>query len=148
MLPSCSRAIALGLALLVVPACGGDDTAAVDYCETVRGFEAQSDTFSALFEADDPDPKDVETAYRAIGAQIDALAAHPPAEIEAEVTAMAGAMHQLITLFERNNWDLASVYQSDDLGAFLDLMDSDAISGAQERLEQYSEETCGIGTGS
>ena len=37
---------------------------------------------------------------------------------------------------------------SDDLSTIVTLMDSDAISTADERLEQYSEETCGIDTGS
>jgi len=139
----------LTLGLLAVTSCSSDAaTSSADYCEMIRTYQADSDTYGDVFDAATPDPAAVEAAFRAISAHIDALSAKAPASIKTDVAAMSDATHQLIDLFEKYDWDSVALAQSDDLEALSTLMDSDAINSANERLEQYSEETCGIDAGS
>ena len=119
-----------------------------DYCALITSYEADTDAYGGVLDSDNPDPAEVETAFRAIAARVDALEQQAPASIKSDVSAMADATRQLIDLFEKYDWDVAALMASDDLSTIVTLMDSDAISTADERLEQYSEETCGIDTGS
>lgn len=139
----------LGIGLLSITACGGDEGASpAEYCSMISAYEAESETYSAVFDTDNPDPAAVEAAFEAMGAQIDGLEKNAPSEIKAEVSAMADATRQLAAIFEKNDWDAAKIFASDDFAELMELMNSDDISAADERLEQYAEETCGLNAGS
>ena len=107
-----SHSLAIGLALVfgtLAVGCGDDEASSADYCALITSYEADTDAYGGVLDSDNPDPAEVETAFRAIAARVDALEQQAPASIKSDVSAMADATRQLIDLFEKYDWDVAAL---------------------------------------
>ena len=71
-----SHSLAIGLALVfgtLAVGCGDDEASSADYCALITSYEADTDAYGGVLDSDNPDPAEVETAFRAIAARVDAL---------------------------------------------------------------------------
>lgn len=139
----------LVLAGTVLAACGGDDKAGGSsteaYCERVKAYKAETEAFDKVFESDDVPTADVmKQAFTTAQKGAKDLLKGVPSEIKADATLVSKGMDEMVALFEKHDWDIMALAASDDLEAFNTLIEDTDIEAASDRLDEFSEKTCGI----
>ena len=121
------------------PASGGD------YCARIQAYKDTSDSFDSVFASDEvPQPAAVEEAFTTMQAMVHDLQNGAPAEIKADVDTMATSIDEVVALFSQYNWDLMALSTSPDMAALQEKLDGAEMQAVSDRLDAYSEGTCGI----
>lgn len=147
--------IAIGLtvaATTILGACGDDSSksgSASSYCDRIKDYKTKSDSFDALFGGSEiPKAEDVKAAYTTMQSMVHDLQDGAPAEIKADVDTMATTVDSIVTIFSKYDWDLMTLSTSEDWAALVEQLDGEEMQAVTDRLDAYSEDTCGIPTGS
>ena len=146
--------IAIGLtvaATSVLAACGDDSSSkggsAASYCDRIKAYKTTSDSFDTLFNGSEvPKADDVKNAYTTMQTMVHDLQSGAPAEIKADVDTMAGTVDSIDGIFSKYNGDLMALSNSDDWVALQTQLDNPEMQAVTDRLDAYSENTCGIPT--
>jgi hypothetical protein len=143
--------LGLGLSLVAgtLTACGSDSggSSAASYCSRIQAYKDKSDTFDAIFDGDEPPAKaDMEKAFTTMQTMVKDLKKGAPEEIKSDVALVSGGVDELVTLFEKYDWDIVALVSSPDADAMQATFDSAELQTAQENLDEYSLKECGIKT--
>jgi hypothetical protein len=90
-----------------------------------------------------PDPAEMAAAFAEFEDIMDQAVDAAPDEIEDDVRLVAGAAKGFIEVLSDADFDLFQIDPSDERVA---LIDSDEVNAANERIEEYNREVCGIET--
>ncbi len=128
------RVVVAGLvmsALALLPACGGDDTAAsgdtTKYCDAVRSTQG-----SLAGDVQDP------TAAKAAVHAFDQLVSTAPSAIKGDVRTVAGLIDKIASADPSDENGVADLFAAALDPAFL---------AASKRMQQFTQEQCGIDLG-
>lgn len=142
-------AAAVAAASLLV-ACGSDSgsSGALDtdtYCAKIKEYKAKASGFDSIFSSDTPDAKATETAFTTMQEMLQTLTDTAPAEIKTDVSTVNDATKELIAIFAKYEWDVAKLATATDDATKLQAIMSDTkVSEASDRLDTFSQDTCGI----
>jgi hypothetical protein len=141
--------LGLGLTLtaLTLTACGGDDESSggKTYCQRIEAMQAQGDAFDELFTGTEPpSAEDTEKAFTTMQKALKAMGKGAPEEIAADVATMTKGMDDLVKALDENKWDFEAALTGPDAEKIGALLESSEMEAASDRLEKYSEETCGL----
>lgn len=143
--------IALGLTLVAttaLAACGDDSSSggsAASYCDRIKAYKTTSDSFDSVFSGNEvPKAEDVEKAFTTMQTMVNDLKEGAPAEIKADVDTMATTIDSVVTLFAKYEWDLMAISASPDMAALQEQLGGEEMNAVSDRLDAYSENTCGI----
>ena len=147
--------LAIGLTIAatsVLAACGDDSSksgSAASYCDRIKAYKDTSDSFDTVFSGNEvPKADDVEKAFTTMQSMVHDLQSGAPTEIKADVDTMAATFDSVVALFSQYDWDLMALSTSADMAALQEQLDGEEMQAVTERLDAYSENTCGIPTGS
>jgi ABC-type Zn uptake system ZnuABC Zn-binding protein ZnuA len=142
--------LGLTLAAMTIGACGGDsesgggDSAAA-YCARIQAYKDETDKLDAIFDGDEPPSSDdLKKAFTTAQDMVQDLAKRAPAEIKSDATLMSGNIDELVKVFEKYDWDIVALASSPDMEALDSIMSSTEADAASERLDKFSETSCGI----
>ena len=138
-------ALAAAGALIALAGCGGDDEnsgASGDYCNLIRSYEEENNALDSAFE--DVTPESLEEGMNAIKPMLENLRDQAPAEIEDDVNMMADALLSMIAIFEQYDYDIMQIATAPEFAELQATMEGDDVAAAEENLERYEEEVCGL----
>lgn len=137
MIRTMRTALAAGLVLGALAACSNDEPG--DFCTLAGTVEdAQAEVDRGLSSGD---PAEIErTITAAIAAGRDAVSVAPP-EIADDARAAVDGQDELARILADYDWDLTAASADPDLGA---LMSDQEVAAANDRLETYLFDECGI----
>lgn len=144
------KAIALTAGALMlasfVTACGDEEKGGPtgDYCTKIRAYEAKAEELDAVFGGEDTEA--AAAAFREMQSMVADLAASAPSEIADDVKLMSSGINQMVAVLEKYDYDFMALATAPEAEEFMNAMNSEEMAAAGERLEQYSEEVCGIQT--
>lgn len=144
-----SIAIAAGLAAaLALVACGDDDEAgsgsSSDYCTLIVSIYEKFDVIDATLSSSDSSPADAEAAINDVKSMIAQLRSAAPAEIKADVEAMATATLRMFEILAEYDYDEMVTDTAPESAEMLELFNSAEYEAASERLNDYEDATCDI----
>lgn len=149
-----STTLLLGAALAttVLVACGDDDSTSgssdADYCARIAAYRAEADGLDAVFASDTPDPAATEDAFTSMQTMVNDLQDGAPSEIADDVDTMAGAIDNVVTIFSKYDWDFTKLAAAPEFVQLQEDLSGPEMEAASTRLTEYSQSTCGIGSGS
>ena len=148
----------LAASVLTLAACGSDDTSADDttaetastgaggdFCDLVQSFYDTSTTLDAAFSSGDP--AQVEAALAELKPILEGLRDGAPADLKDAAAAQTGGILELITIFEQYEYDVDTASTSPEFTDLNARMTTDEMATAQEQLNAYDAEVCGIDNG-
>jgi hypothetical protein len=139
---------------LLLAACSGDDNgvggdggtaggdAASAYCTAVAGAKADVDRLDAL--ADATTPEETEALFQGGVDAINRMADETPDEIADEFAIVVPAFEELLSVLSDADWDVAAVAADPEAQALLAEFDSGEVSDAQDAIDVFTEQECGI----
>lgn len=145
-------AIGAFAAVSLLAACGGDDSSnggAVsdeEFCTMIQNYKDKADSFDSAFNSDDP--KDIETAFTTMQGILHDLDDAAPSGVKEDLGTMVGVIDRMIEIFDQYDWDFTKLAMAPEFEELSTQLDGDEMNAASDRLDQYSEEVCGIESGS
>ncbi len=140
--------VVLAAASALLVSCGGDDDdggggeAAGDYCDALAAVKAASDEAAPTLEDGEATPAETEEAFTLIQGTFEDWSAAAPEEIAEDVERVVNATDQFVDALAAVDFD---VLQLDEEA--LTLLDEPETTEAQDRINAYGEEQCGITLG-
>ncbi len=139
-------------ATALLAACGDDDKKSSDgasgsiddYCERVRTYEATSDELDSVFDNPNATGDDVRPAFETMAGMANDLEDGAPAEISADLATVNGAVNRMMDIFEQYDWDFDALQTAPEGAELSTLMESAEVTSAQDRLDVWALDTCGI----
>ena len=127
-------------------ACGDDEKSSGtdDYCARITKFKSDADSYNMDFGTATPD--ELEAGFTAMVESLKSLQDGAPASIAADVKLEVQATEQMIEIFAAYEWDGAALMSDADNQKLQELMTSDALATANDRLEQFYADECGGST--
>jgi len=133
---------------------GGSDTTAAsnggtgdftEYCALIQQYMDDSDSMDEVFNAEQPDPAEMENALNTMKAQLQDLADQAPDEIADDVNTVNGATGEMIALFESVDYDVTKLAtDSEAIAKFQELTANTEFNDAASRLDAWGVEQCGF----
>lgn len=120
-------------------------TPQTDFCTLVSAFKATND---ALGDVVGDDPSQARAAMKRIITQVEVLQERAPANVKADVDAVAGYLKQFDSLLASIGYDLASASGNTQLADDFVALNSDELNAARERLANYTTVECGSSSSS
>lgn len=135
-------------AVALLGACGDDKKSSGggnDYCARIVAFKAKSEAFNPDFA--NGTPEDLKAAFTGMANELHAMQDGAPAEIAADVKVEVDYIDAMIELLDKYNWDVTASMSDEDYQRLGEINSDTAVSDANDHLKAYSEETCGIPSG-
>lgn len=143
-----TRFVALFASLVVLSAagltaCGGDDgdDGATDYCTAARTFSDGFDEFENAFEQDPESMRRAMTNVRQLVADFGRSA---PAEIRDDMNWVTAAFNTVIDTLDRFDYDFMALAGDPEAIERLGALDSPEFAAAADRVDEFTERTCGF----
>lgn len=144
MMRRTARGVAMALVtglVMVGAACGGDDGgSSSSFCDTVEDAQADFAELDTL----DTTGAGFEEAFTKADDAFAEMADNAPDEIKDDMQLLAGAMSDLITVFEDADWDFAALVSDPEAAAKLEVLDSEEYQTASDNVAQYAKDECGV----
>ena len=142
--------LGLGLSLVAgtLTACGGDSSSSAEsYCARIQAFEDKSDSLDVLFDGDAAPSNDaMKDAFTTVQKMLADLKKGAPKEIESDVALVSGGIDDIVTVFEKYDWDIVALVESPDAAGLDAAFENAEMEAASDRLDAYSLKECGIKT--
>lgn len=132
---------------------GTDTTAAsnggtgdfTEYCGLIQKYMDESDSMDSVFNAEQPDPAQMEDAFTAMKAQLQDLADQAPDEIADDVNMVNDATAEMIALFDSVDYDVTKLAtDAEAIAKFQELTANTEFNDAASRLDEWGVEQCGF----
>lgn len=117
---------------------GNGDT----YCSKVAQYKTKADSLSAAMTSNNP--ADLKNAFETIQVMIHDLDTDPPADIAADVHTMRQVSDEVVAVFRKYDYDVTKLSAAPEYAELSKKVDSDAISAANKKLDEYSTGVCGL----
>lgn len=147
---SITLGLGLTLAAITVSACGGSESAGdstASYCARIQAYKDKADSLDVLFDGDEPPASDdMKKAFTTMQDMSADMKKGAPAEIKADVALMSKGIDDVVEFFEQYDWDIMAIAASPDVEKLDSLLSGDEMNAASDRLDEFSETTCGIKT--
>jgi outer membrane murein-binding lipoprotein Lpp len=118
----------------------GSDAA---YCARIAAYLAKSDELDGAFTGT-PDPAKVEQAFTTMQSMVHDLNDGAPDTIKGDVATMTTAIDSVVEIFGKYDWNFTVLASSPEFAQLQEDLGGADMQGASDRLNTYSEETCGI----
>lgn len=116
-----------------------------EYCGLIQKYMDESDSMDAVFNAEQPDPAEMENAFNTMKAQLQDLADQAPDEIADDVNTVNGATGEMIALFESVDYDVTKLAtDAAAVAKFQELTANTEFNDAASRLDAWGVEQCGF----
>ena len=141
--------LGLSLAAGTLTACGGDSggSSAASYCSRIQAYKDKSDSLDVLFAGDEaPGNDDMKKAFTTMQTMVKDMKKGAPKEIESDVALMSSGIDEIVTAFEKYDWDIAALVASPDAAELDAIFENAEMDAASDRLDAYSLKECGIKT--
>ena len=131
-------------AAALVGACGDDDkkSSGNDYCARILAFKAESEAFNPDFT--NGTPEDLKAAFNQMADSLRDMQNGAPSEIAADVKVEVDYIDAMIEILDKYNWDVTASMSDEDYQRMGEINSDSAVATANDHLQAYSEETCGI----
>jgi len=113
-----------------------------EYCTKVKNYKAQSDALDAVMKG--TDPKAIRNGFETIQAMIHDLDKNPPSAIAADVHAVREVSDEVVSVFDKYDYDFTKLATAPEFEALSKKMDSAAINDSNKKLDAYSTDVCGL----
>lgn len=132
---------------------GTDTTAAsnggsgdfTEYCGLIQQYMDESDSMDSVFNAEQPDPAQMEDAFTTMKAQLQDLADQAPDEIADDVNTVNDATAEMIALFDAVDYDVTKLAtDAEAIAKFQELTANTEFNDAASRLDEWGVEQCGF----
>ncbi len=132
---------------------GTDTTAAsnggtgnfTEYCALIQQYMDESDSMDSVFNAEQPDPAQMEEAFTTMKAQLQDLADQAPDEIADDVNMVNDATAEMIALFDSVDYDVTKLAtDAEAIAKFQELTANTEFNDAASRLDEWGVEQCGF----
>ena len=113
-----------------------------DYCSKVKEYNLKADALTGAMSS--TNVAEVKAAFETMQVMIHDLDNDPPSEIADAVHTMREASDEIITIFQKYDYDFTKLAGAPEYVKLAETMDGSAISEANEKLDAYSTGVCGL----
>lgn len=118
---------------------GGSDAA---YCEKVKQYKAEADASEPALKTNDP--AKIRDAFESTLGAVKDLDKDAPSAIAADVHTVRLLADKLVTMFSKYDFDAAKLSAAPEFAALSSEMDSPELTAANDRLDKWGQDVCGI----
>lgn len=118
---------------------GGSDAA---YCEKVKQYKAEADASEPALKTNDP--AKIRAAFESTLGAVKDLDKDAPSAIAADVHTVRLLADKLVTMFSKYDFDAAKLSAAPEFAALSSEMDSPELTAANDRLDKWGQDVCGI----
>jgi hypothetical protein len=113
-----------------------------EYCAKIKEYKAQSDALDAVMQS--TDPKAIRKGFETILVMLHDLDKNPPSAIAADVHAVREVSDEVVSVFDKYDYDFTKLATAPEFEALSKKMDSAAINDSNKKLDAYSTDVCGL----
>ena len=130
------------VATALLGACGDDEKSSGtdDYCARITKFKSDADSYNMNFDTSTPD--ELEAGFTGMLNALKGLQDGAPASIAADVKVEVEATQQMMDIFAAYEWDGSATMSAEDNQKLQNIMSSEDLIAANDRLEQYYDDEC------
>lgn len=124
----------------------GGGTSDAAYCAQIAGYKAKADELDAVMSG--TDSAAIKDAFTTMQGMLHDLDKNPPASIAEDVHLMTDTADKMIDIFSKYDWDFTKLATAPEFEELSTLMNDEKYSTANDHLDTYTSETCGLDTSS
>ncbi len=118
--------------------------AGTPFCDSVEALDAATAVIDPIFNADVPNPADVEAAFDGYLEQMRAVQTEAPEQIAADIDLVTAQFEQFAALLADADFDIVDFFSAPDNQDFIESMGGQEFTDAGVNLDAYTDAECGI----